>query len=151
PAGPFAVVAESFSGPLGIRLAQRHADQLRALVLAATFVRNPSFAASMARLIGPYLFKRKPPEFALRWTLLGSDAGNDELEQLRSISSKSFISQVQTLALACARPHKPGLHADLLPPNRDTLQGFRSLYGLRPSVLQSYQPSPAFREYRACL
>src|SRR5713226_3154653 len=43
--GPFAIVAESFSGPLAIELASRYANRLCALVLVASFVRNPSTLA----------------------------------------------------------------------------------------------------------
>src|SRR5204862_549791 len=46
PATPFAIVAESFSGPLGIRLAARHSDLARAVVLVASFVRSPAAAAA---------------------------------------------------------------------------------------------------------
>src|ERR1700679_4387919 len=46
PSGPFAIVAESFSGPLGILLAARYAERVRALVLVATFARSPSAVAA---------------------------------------------------------------------------------------------------------
>lgn len=85
PAGPFAIVAESFSGPLGIRLAAAHRDRVRALVLVATFVRNPSAIAGWMRaLLGRRLFKMRPPDVVLRWGLLGMDAGDDDLSALRA-------------------------------------------------------------------
>jgi pimeloyl-[acyl-carrier protein] methyl ester esterase len=85
PAGPFAIVAESFSGPLGIRLASRHRDRVRALILVATFVRNPSTVAGwMHGLLGRRLFQMRLPDVALRLGLLGMDAGDDELSALRA-------------------------------------------------------------------
>jgi pimeloyl-ACP methyl ester carboxylesterase len=39
--GPFVLVAESFSGPLAVRLAVRHDLPLRGLVFAGSFVANP--------------------------------------------------------------------------------------------------------------
>ncbi|MEK9138958.1 MAG: alpha/beta fold hydrolase [Bacteroidota bacterium] len=85
PAGPFAIVAESFSGPLGIRLAAKHPEQLRALVLVATFVRNPSTVAGwMQALLGRRLFQMRLPDVALRLGLLGMDAGDDEVSDLRA-------------------------------------------------------------------
>lgn len=39
--GPFALVAESFGGPLAIRIAADAPPNLRAIVLCATFARNP--------------------------------------------------------------------------------------------------------------
>ncbi|MEM6785393.1 MAG: alpha/beta hydrolase [Bacteroidota bacterium] len=53
PTRPFILTAESFSGPLAIRLAAEQPDHLRALVLAASFVRAPTpfgVAESLARL-----------------------------------------------------------------------------------------------------
>lgn len=85
PAGPFAIVAESFSGPLGIRLAAEHPDRVRALVLVATFVRNPStIARSMHAWLGRHLFRLRPPDVALRMGLLGMDATDDEVAELRA-------------------------------------------------------------------
>jgi pimeloyl-[acyl-carrier protein] methyl ester esterase len=85
PAGPFAIVAESFSGPLGIRLAASHRDRVRALVLVATFVRSPSALAGwMHALLGRRLFQMRLPDVALRFGLLGMDAGDDELSALRA-------------------------------------------------------------------
>jgi pimeloyl-[acyl-carrier protein] methyl ester esterase len=85
PAGPFAIVAESFSGPLAIRLASRHPDRVRALVLVATFVRNPStVAAWMQALLGRRLFQMRLPDLALRLGLLGMDAPDDQLSALRA-------------------------------------------------------------------
>lgn len=85
PTEPFAIVAESFSGPLGIRLALQHVDRVRALILVATFVRNPTrFAAQLGSLLGPYLFHMKPRTAALRSLLLGGDANDDAVEAVRS-------------------------------------------------------------------
>lgn len=97
PAGPFALVAESFSGPLAIRLAQRHADRVSGLVLVASFVRNPSrFAARAAAMLGPYLFRVKPRAVALRRALLDAQVPEETTEEVRSA-----ISSVAPEVLAC--------------------------------------------------
>lgn len=84
PDGPFAIVAESFSGPLGIRLAARYPRHVRALVLAATFARDPSrLTRALNGACGARLFALQPPAFALRFALLGSDASDAEVELLR--------------------------------------------------------------------
>lgn len=86
PAGPFAVVAESFSGPLGIRLANKHPSQLQALILVASFVRNPSIVATLTNsLFGRQLFRFGIPNIALRFLLLGMDSTNEEVRDLRSV------------------------------------------------------------------
>jgi pimeloyl-ACP methyl ester carboxylesterase len=65
------LVAESFSGPLAILVAER-CDRVAAVVLVATFVKAP-----MPRAIGycPQLvWRRMPPRFLLRTVLTGGDA-----------------------------------------------------------------------------
>lgn len=73
---PFTIVAESFSGPLALRIAAKAPKGLRAVVLVATFVQNPLLLLPpWARfLIGPPLFWCLPPPFAVRRFLLGPDA-----------------------------------------------------------------------------
>jgi pimeloyl-ACP methyl ester carboxylesterase len=66
-------------------LASRHRDRVRALILVATFVRNPSTVAGwMHGLLGRRLFQMRLPDVALRLGLLGMDAGDDELSALRA-------------------------------------------------------------------
>lgn len=87
PAGPFAIVAESFSGPLGIRLASRYPTQVRALVLVATFVRRPSAAVRWMSALGSSLFRPRLPDVALRVGVLGLDASDDDVSALSSALS----------------------------------------------------------------
>jgi pimeloyl-ACP methyl ester carboxylesterase len=81
PDGPFAIVAESFSGPLAIRIAAERPAHLRALVLVATFARFPWTDAlrPLRPLLGAYLFRA--PRFArmlgIRAALVGLDAPAD--------------------------------------------------------------------------
>lgn len=87
PAGSFAIVAESFSGPLGLRLAERYADRMRALILVATFVRfSPVFLRWALPLVGQIL-RFRPPDFALRAALLGDDATATDVAALRKALS----------------------------------------------------------------
>lgn len=85
PDAPFAIVAESFSGPLGVKLAASYPDRVHALVLVATFLRNP---APIASWIHPALthraFQWRLPDLALRLGLLGMDASAEQLDALRS-------------------------------------------------------------------
>ena len=69
----FVLVAESFGGLLGARLAARSPDNMRALVLSASFVTSPVRRQILAfkKLIGPYLFKRRPPKAFTRFLLAG--------------------------------------------------------------------------------
>jgi pimeloyl-ACP methyl ester carboxylesterase len=85
PSGPFAIVAESFSGPVGIRLAATYPSRVHALVLAATFLECPSKSARWVHLcLGRELFRRTPPNLGLRAGLLGMDAAERDLRDLRA-------------------------------------------------------------------
>ena len=84
---PFAVVAESFSGPLAVRLAAQAPRHLKALVLVATFVRKPVriIPRWMRILVTPKLFKVHPPDWALRWALMGGDRHEDITSDFQEI------------------------------------------------------------------
>jgi sigma-B regulation protein RsbQ len=70
PRAPTTVLAESFGGPLAIRLASR-SSHVRALVLVASFSMAPRRARWLAPLsgLGPHV----PPRFVLRAALLGGE------------------------------------------------------------------------------
>jgi len=85
PDGDIAIVAESFSGPLAIRLAARLGERVRALVLVATFARPPSLLVAPAALCGSLIFRVPPPRAALRTFLLGPDSSDVEVDALRRV------------------------------------------------------------------
>jgi pimeloyl-[acyl-carrier protein] methyl ester esterase len=93
----FAIVAESFSGPIAIRIAAKKPKGLVALVLVGTFVHNPvRFVPTwMKSLVGSYLFHIPPPAWMVRQFVAGSDAPGE------------LVSE--TLAAWCQV--KPGVHA----------------------------------------
>ena len=89
--GPFAIVAESFSGPLAIRLAAEAPPGLCALVLVATFASDPLPPALrwLSTAARPVLFRVDPPAAAVRAFAAGSDATDEQvaglLAALRSV------------------------------------------------------------------
>jgi pimeloyl-ACP methyl ester carboxylesterase len=91
-----AIVAESFSGPIAIRLAQRLGPRVRVLVLVATFVRRPRRLAIPAALIGPLLFRAPPPRAVVRKLLLDDAASKAEVDEVIAA-----IELVQPRVLAC--------------------------------------------------
>lgn len=82
---PFALLAESFSGPLAIRFASRRPRLLTHLVLVATFLRSPlqPWLARLAGLARPALFARPPPAPAVRALLAGWDAPRSVVAAVR--------------------------------------------------------------------
>jgi pimeloyl-ACP methyl ester carboxylesterase len=71
PSGPFVLLGESFSGPLALFLAASGLPGLRGVILAASFVRNPTFVPAWLRfLAGAWLF-RFTPAFIQAKALLG--------------------------------------------------------------------------------
>jgi pimeloyl-[acyl-carrier protein] methyl ester esterase len=69
----YAILGESFSGPIALRIAGRAPEGLVGLVLVASFVRSPMSLRpeTVRRLIGPCLFRIPIPAFVLRKFLLG--------------------------------------------------------------------------------
>lgn len=82
--GPYALLGESFSGPLALRLASRRPGGLVGVVLVATFVTNPVWLVpSLARhLVGPWLFRRRAPQLVSRRYLVGARASAEWLERV---------------------------------------------------------------------
>ncbi len=100
---PFAIVAESFSGPLALRVASRSPAGLVAVVLVASFVRAPRRLFSAARcLIRPGLFRLAPPPFMVRRVLLGADASDASVrefqEVLGTVSPAVLASRLREIA-----------------------------------------------------
>jgi pimeloyl-[acyl-carrier protein] methyl ester esterase len=81
--GPTVLVAESFSGPIAMRLAAAPDATIRGVVLVATFARPPApRILSLLTTLG--VFHMEPPRFALRALLLGRDAPAELVDELRA-------------------------------------------------------------------
>ncbi len=84
PSGPFALLGESYGGPLALRVAARPPRGLVGVVLAASFHKRP--AARMFRAVsplGPAFFRLPLPAHAVRLLLAGADAPDDLVEEVR--------------------------------------------------------------------
>jgi pimeloyl-ACP methyl ester carboxylesterase len=71
PSNRFVLVAESFSGPLAVLVAEQ-CGSVGGVVLVATFVESP--LPSVIRHCPQFLWRHSPPEFLLRAVLTGGDA-----------------------------------------------------------------------------
>jgi pimeloyl-[acyl-carrier protein] methyl ester esterase len=127
-----------------VLLAARYPGRIRAVVLVASFVRPPS---RLARFLEPLLrilfFAGPPPSVALRLTLLGVDAAeNDVMElraTLRSVSPAVLAARLHAIASVDASEAFAAGTAPLLyiAGARDRLVGKRSLedmHRLRPDM-----------------
>ena len=86
------VIAESFSGPIGILLALRHPDKIKWLTLVASFATSPTFA--LAKLI-PWsnLFQLPLPSFIAKTLLLGGDSIRaQELKKALELTSARILA-----------------------------------------------------------
>lgn len=69
---PFVLVAESFAGPLSVLVAARQPQQMRGLVIAASFLRQPvTQASALARLLEWIPPALRPPQVVLEAVLMG--------------------------------------------------------------------------------
>ena len=85
PRGPFAILGESFGGPLAMRIAASAPRGLVAVVLVATFHRRPA-RPIIARVspLAPAFFRLPLPPHVVRLLLGGGDAPQDLVEEVRA-------------------------------------------------------------------
>jgi pimeloyl-ACP methyl ester carboxylesterase len=81
---PFAILGESFGGPLALRVASTKPEGLVGVVLAATFHRRPANALiARAAPLGPAFFRLPLPPHVVRLLLAGGDAPQELVEEVR--------------------------------------------------------------------
>ena len=90
----FAILGESFSGPLALRIAARGHGNLAAVILVASFVTRPVawMPASARQLLRPFVFRLPLRRPLLRWLLMGANAPA-ELED-RTMESLEAVEPV---------------------------------------------------------
>jgi pimeloyl-ACP methyl ester carboxylesterase len=80
----FVLLAESFSGPVAIEIGARQAENLKALILSATFVSSPTLVPQiLSFLIREPAFVFEPPRFFIGRYLLGEEPPSDLVESFR--------------------------------------------------------------------
>jgi pimeloyl-ACP methyl ester carboxylesterase len=88
---PFAILGESFSGPLALRIAARGHRNLVAVILVASFAARPiAWLPRFARLfVQPFMFRLPIQLPLLRWFVLGRDpppeVTSSTIESVRSV------------------------------------------------------------------
>ncbi len=102
---PRVIIAESFSGPLALRLAKRFPQSVQGLVLAASFCASPT-NANLALLPLRPLFMLSPPRRTLRHFLIGDEASEKQVTELKQIVSMipSKVLSQRVRAILSLRP-----------------------------------------------
>lgn len=129
PRGRFVLLAESFSGPIAVRLAAERPPALAALVLAATFLHAPlnPLLHPIRGLVGARFFGLPMPAAVVRWFMAGNDAPDAlvrEVQRAIGAVSPEVLAHRSTAALQVdvrgdlARVNVPLL---VIAPTRDRL------------------------------
>lgn len=97
---PITLIAESFSGPIALRLMRHPSLNIQTLVLICSFASYPFglLGAVLARLPWKALFAFRPPKFAIRWFLLGL--------RLRMIGTRHTVRDLERSGQRAGGPHK---------------------------------------------
>lgn len=150
---PYVVVAESFSGPLAIEHASARPDNLRAVVLCASFVENPlPICFRWIRLfVNQFLLRIPLSNWAVRYLLLGRDSSDELVDSVRHAISSVYpavLSQRIKQSLSLRVGHlMPEISSPLLylAGSRDRIVGKRGLSqisALCPGAISSVLDGP---------
>lgn len=83
----YIIIAESFAGPLALMLTERTTENLKAVILCATFLSNPRpWLARLAPvLLNEWLVSQPPRKWMARLVITGSSASDEMLERVLMI------------------------------------------------------------------
>jgi len=132
---PYTLVAESFSGPLALLFAAEQPEDIKAIVLSASFVTNPlhPFAEWVRQRLKDSLFRKPPPQALFLKYLAGEDCPPPFLEAVKhaieSVQPEVLIHRMHMMLDTDVRPvleacEKPILY---LLAERDKIVGKRGL------------------------
>lgn len=153
PSSPFLLVAESFSTPLGAKLAATRPPNLAGLILSAGFITNPigGWALVVKVLARPWLFRLTPPGFALEHFLVGASPPNaleaGVRQALRLVNPGVLAGRVRAV-LDCdaredlARTEIPMMYIQAESDRLVRAECFREVQRLRPDTVLASIPGP---------
>ena len=83
----FAIVAESFSGPIALKLASRNPKGLKAVILSASFIQNPRpvLLRAASILFGLWRLRSTIPAWAIRAFLLSKNAPRERCHAMQDL------------------------------------------------------------------
>lgn len=144
PTEPFALLAESYAGPLGIRIAATQPANLRALVFAATFARSPHpyFPRWTAGFVRRSMFRLPLQRHAVRRLMLRDNGPPDELDegwtQLFLCEPAVLAARVREVVRVDVRPLLPDVSVPTLylQASRDVVVPARAMREIQQSLPQ---------------
>ena len=152
PGRPFAIVAESFSGPAVLAAASRRPPGLVAVALAASLVRSPcpgplSGLGALAR--APLVRLATRPSLIRRFLLAGApeDLVAQALEAIRSVDARVLVARARQALRADAREHLRACPVPLLAlrASRDRVipaRSAREMKAIRPDLEEVVLDAP---------
>ncbi len=147
---PFVLVAESFSGPVGIRIAAAPPPNMSALVLCNSFAAPPSWSV-LAWFPWKTLFRIPGPSPIIRRYFLGRSASESQVRLMRDLVQGSdpsvLAARVRMVLSDDVREHLSRIESPVLyiRGTQDRLVPDRALQIIRdllPSVAVSLIPAP---------
>jgi pimeloyl-ACP methyl ester carboxylesterase len=152
---PFVILAESFSGPLALRLAAKKPPNLVAVILCATFVENPlpqmSSRASLTLI--EKMIKLPFPRFLIQHLLMGKNASNKLIgtfrEILKAVNPRVLATRVKSVLIVNAKqaladcPH-PILYLCAAKDRIVSRQSLEQIRKIRPDVEVAWIDAPHF-------
>jgi pimeloyl-[acyl-carrier protein] methyl ester esterase len=106
---PFVILAESFSTPLAIQIAAANPSGLKALIIVAGFVTNPSYPwlPGFGALLLPGRMRILLPDLVVRRALLGPAASHGLVNEVKktvlSMNSEVFSSRLRSVSSCDSR------------------------------------------------
>ena len=142
PAGPYVILAESFSGPVAVALAAKKHSGLRAVILSTSFIAPP--APSWLK-IAPLrmLFRARVPKLLLRWLLLDSTCDAEIVAEVADavgeVCPAVLAARFREILTADAGDALRSCHVPVLylAASRDRLigrRGLRTIQRVRPDI-----------------
>ncbi len=81
------LIAESFSGPIAVKMASGYPDKIWGVVLVASFI-DPPVTSLIQRLPWKLLFSWPLPEIICRWLLLSNEASRRDVRKIQKSLSQ---------------------------------------------------------------
>jgi len=149
---PFVLVAESFSGPIAIRIAAAPPNNLSALVLCNSFAASPAWSV-WTWFPWKTLFRIPGPSLIIRRYFVGASASAPQVQQVRDLVLRSdpavLAARVRLVLSTDVRERLSKIRLPVLcvRGTEDRLVPSHALQTIRdllPSVAVSFVPAPHF-------